>query len=203
MGDIVIGDKNVLGNNSRMIKIEMKNFFGCNLKEGEGGSDDSRMAEAEEAEFEEVKTVESPTQSGEKSEQLNLFAPCKNLQDLLLKDWFDKVSTNKVLYSKEWRTKLVADLMASEHGEYIARLWENQRKRNKIKGQFIGALKEAGVVKGADTLIARAVLGFADYSRDMEEKKEVNTLGKSIGEGKKEPYADWIKEYVGKTQRKR
>lgn len=54
MGDIVIGDKNVLGNNSRIIKIEMKNFFGSDFNKDESVPD-SGIVETEEADYEEVK----------------------------------------------------------------------------------------------------------------------------------------------------
>lgn len=53
MGDIVNGDKIIFGNNSRMIKIEMKNYFGSDPRR----DDDipkSGVVETEEAEYEEV-----------------------------------------------------------------------------------------------------------------------------------------------------
>lgn len=154
--------------------------------ETEGESDDDETGEVE----------------GDEEKNLNFKSPTIALQRMLEGGWFDIVSTNKELYNKEWRNKLVADLMASEHGAYIAKLWEKQRQRNKVKGQFVGALKEAGVMKGSDTFIARAVLGVADNTKDEEEKKEANTLGKNIGRWKNEPYVDWVKKYVDKTPQK-
>lgn len=53
MGDIVNGDKIVFGNNSRMIKIELKNYYSSNPEE-ENDNVNSGIVDAEEAEFEEV-----------------------------------------------------------------------------------------------------------------------------------------------------
>jgi hypothetical protein len=205
MGDIVIGDKNVLGNNSRIIKIDMKNYFGSDFNKDEGVPG-SNIVETEEAEYEEVKDsqqkeTDKDIKGGE--EKLNYTSPTIALKRMLEGDWFDKVSTNKGLYIKEWRTKLVADLMTSEHGTYIARLWEHKDKRATIKGQLIGTLVEAGVLNKNKSAVARAYLGISDNTRDVDEKKEANTFGKYIGQGDKEPYADWVKDYVEKTPQKK
>ena len=158
------------------------------------------------AEFEELKAGQQKERGnvdGVKDKKLNYQSPTIVLQRMLEGDWFDKVSTNKKLYNKEWRTKLVSDLMASEHGTYIATLWEHADKRQTIKGRLIGTLVGAGVLKTNNAAIARAFLGFSDNTRDEDEKREVNTFGKYIGEWKKEPYADWVKEYVDKTSQKK
>ena len=52
MGDIIFGDKNVLGNNCQIIKIEMKNYSGSDSPKNE--DPDSDIVDTEEAEFEEV-----------------------------------------------------------------------------------------------------------------------------------------------------
>ena len=62
MGDIVKGDKIVLGNNSRMIKIEIKNDFGSESKEEGDVANGSGIVETEDAEYEEV-NVESEGES--------------------------------------------------------------------------------------------------------------------------------------------
>jgi len=46
-------------------------------------------------------------------------------------------------------------------------------------------------------------LGISDKTRDDDEKREVNTFGTYIGRGKKEPYADWVKDYVDKMSQKK
>lgn len=159
----------------------------------------------DEAEFEEVKDDQpkEPVKDKEGNEEkLNYKSPTIALQRMLELDWFDKVSTNKGLYSKEWRSKLVADLMASEHRVYIARLWGHEDKRLTIKGRFIGTLVWAGVLSKNKSAVARAYLGISDNTRDADEKKEVNTFGKYIGQWEKEPYAKWVKDYVDKTPKK-
>ena len=95
--------------------------------------------------------------------------------------------------------KLVADLMVSKHGAYIAKLWEHDGKRPKIKANLIGTLVGAGVLTTNKSAIARTFLGISDKTRDEDEKREVNTFGTYIGRWKKEPYADWVKDYVSKS----
>ena len=156
---------------------------------------------AEEGEFEEVKDGQQyEKDNGKKGgdEKLNYASPTIPLQRMLEGDWFDKVSTNKALYKMEWRSKLVTDLMASEHGAHIARLWVNERKRLTIKGQFIGTLVGAGVLIENKSAVARAYLGISENTRDVDEKKEVNTFGNYIGQWKEVPYAGWVKDYVDK-----
>lgn len=53
MGDIVFGDKNVLGNNSRIINIEMKNYFGFDSNK-DTTTTNSENSDTEETEFEEM-----------------------------------------------------------------------------------------------------------------------------------------------------
>ena len=160
----------------------------------------------EEADYEEVKADKQKSNDkvdGVKDKKLNYKSPTIVLQRMLEGDWFDKNSTNKKLYNKEWRTKLVSDLMASSHGAYIATLWEHEDKRASIKGKLIGTLVGAGVLKSNKAAIARAFLGISDKTRDDDEKREVNTFGTYIGRGKKEPYADWVKDYVDKMSQKK
>jgi hypothetical protein len=160
----------------------------------------------EEADYEEVKADKQKSNDkvdGVKDKKLNYKSPTIVLQRMLEGDWFDKNSTNKKLYNKEWRTKLVSDLMASSHGAYIATLWEHEDKRASIKGKLIGTLVGAGVLKSNKSAIARAFLGISDKTRDDDEKREVNTFGTYIGRGKKEPYADWVKDYVDKMSQKK
>lgn len=93
--------------------------------------------------------------------------------------------------------------MVSKHGAYIAKLWEHDGKRPKIKANLIGTLVGAGVLTTNKSAIARTFLGISDKTRDEDEKREVNTFGTYIGRGKKEPYADWVKDYVDKMSQKK
>lgn len=142
-------------------------------------------------------TSSAPENStGDDNSKLNFFAPKKVLKEMLLEDWFDSICVNKDLYHKEWRENLVDGLMASEHRVYIAKQWQHADKWLTIKGQFVGALVWAGILRGSNLAIARTILGISHNTRNDEEKKEANTFAKYMGQGNKEPYADWIKTYV-------
>ena len=124
---------------------------------------------------------------------LNLFAPKKNLQIMLCEEWFDKVSADKKRYTTAWREKLVADLMASEYGEGIAMTWRNSDQRLQIKGRLIGALIAAGVINKKALAVART------YYNTNENRPEVKTLAKYMGDSRREFYTDWLKGYVAQS----
>jgi hypothetical protein len=119
---------------------------------------------------------------------LNYFAPRKNLQELLQQDWFVSFRTNKA-YDEQWTNSLVKALMESEWKDGIARDWSAVGERSKcmqIKGYVIGLLKDNGVLKGSYDSIAEAT-NLAENHR---------SLSKYMGEGKRQPYAAWVKAYV-------
>ena len=124
----------------------------------------------------------------EPTQELNYFAPTKNLQELLKKDWFDSVSTDQKKYTQEWRKALVEALMGSEYKDEIATLWAKKDKRLWVKCTLVGALKDARVIKGSYTQIAKTL--------DLGEDKPAETLAKYMGEGTSQPYFDWLEEYV-------
>ena len=121
-------------------------------------------------------------------EALNFFAPKKNLQELLKQAWFAEVRTD-AKYDARWKDSFVEALMASEYGEGIARQWAVKGVRNKrkqLKAYIVGLLKDEGVLKGSYDAIATMI--------DPNDKKR--TLATNMSRGKKQPYADWVKEYV-------
>lgn len=123
-------------------------------------------------------------------EKLNYFAPKRNLQELLKQSWFAAVRADKK-YDAVWTDSFVNALMASEYGEGIARQWSvkgAREKKNQLKGYVVGLLKDARVLKGSYDAIARKV-ALTD---------EVRTFSKYMSQGKKQPYADWVKEWVAK-----
>lgn len=138
--------------------------------------------------------------SGDDNSKLNFFAPKKVLKEMLLENWFDGICINKELFHKEWRENLVDELMASEYGAYIARLWEHQDKIPTIKGKFIGTLILSGVLKENKLAASRAILGIDNNTRDIDEKKEASTLANYMGQGKSEPYLGWIQDYVNQSK---
>ena len=113
---------------------------------------------------------------------LNYFAPMKNLQVMLCKEWFDKVSADKRKYTTAWREKFVADLMASEYRDKIAENWAKSDQRLQIKGRMIGALIAADVINKKALAVART------YYNINENTSEVKTLAKYMGDSRKEYY---------------
>lgn len=142
------------------------------------------------------------TESGANDNQPNLDTPRIVLQKTLQGSWFDDICTNATIYNKEWRVRLVADLMATEYGKYIAELWMYASKRQTVKGRFIGALALAGVLKGSNLSVARVFLGISKNTRDEDEKRDASTFANYMGKAVNEPYADWVRDYVAKTTRK-
>ena len=67
--------------------------------------------------------------------------------------------------------------------------WDDKGRHGKctqIKGYILGLLKDEGVLKGSyDSIAAR--VGLTDEPR---------TLSRYMGQGKKQPYAEWVKESV-------
>lgn len=123
-------------------------------------------------------------------EELNFFAPKKNLQELLKGAWFAEVRTDEK-YDSMWTDGFIEALMASEYGEGIARDWAvkgAREKKNLLKSHIVGLLKDAGVLKGSYDAIATKV-ALTDKPR---------TFSRSMAEGKHQPYAEWVKEYVAK-----
>ena len=133
-------------------------------------------------------TATAQSETEEPAQELNYFAPTKNLQELLKKDWFDSLSTDQGKYTQEWRKELVAALMDSEFKDEIATLWAKKDKTLWVKCTFVGALKDAKVIKGSYTQIAKML--------ELGEDKPAETLARYMGEGKNQPYYDWLVEYV-------
>lgn len=119
-------------------------------------------------------------------EELNYFAPKKNLQEMLKGEWFVELRTNEK-YDAQWTDEFVEALMESEWGDEIARDWAGNGKRNRvkqIKGYVVGLLSDAGVLKGSYGSIAER-MGMPGNPR---------TLSKYMSDGKLQGYAEWVRE---------
>lgn len=123
----------------------------------------------------------------EAEEVLNLFAPAKHLKLLLQEEWFAVLTTDDKRYNGAWAECFVDALMASAWGEQIARDWAVKDKRLTLKCMIVGMLKDAGVLRGSYSQIAKLL------NMDGE---NADTLAKYLGLGKKQAYADWITEYT-------
>lgn len=132
-------------------------------------------------------SASEPTEPTSAAEQpLNLFAPKKNLQELLRGAWFAEVRSN-ARYDAAWTDAFVEALMQSEHGEEIAREWAvkgERSKRTQLKAYVAGLLKDAGVLRGSYDAIAAKI--------DPNDQKR--SFSRYMSQGKRQPYADWVLE---------
>ena len=162
----------------------------------------------EEAEVVEEVPIECPEEvdasGGEEDEEpeLNYATPRIVLQNMLKAEKVRPAFNNPKKYNKEWTDQFIASLMASEHGAYIAKKWEETDQRNLLKGYIFGLLAASGVLKGSKLSIARAYLEISAKTTVPESKKKVNTFSSYMSKSrwKNEPYADWVLEYIGEPQ---
>ena len=134
------------------------------------------------------KLLEAEALRKEDSENvLNYFAPTKNLKVLLTEEWFGMLTTDEKRFTPKWLHGFVDALMASEWRDQIASDWAVADKRLGLKCMIIGVLKDAGVIRGSYNSIGKLL--------DMDSENPA-TLAKYMGMGKKQPYAEWIADYV-------
>lgn len=134
--------------------------------------------------------AEQPQPTSAAEQPLNLFAPKKNLQELLRGKWFAEVRSN-ARYDAAWTDAFVEALMQSEHGEEIAREWAvkgERSKRTQLKAYVAGLLKDAGVLRGSYDAIAAKI--------DPNDQKR--SFSRYMSQGKRQPYADWVLENAQK-----
>ena len=140
------------------------------------------------AQEERRKLLEAEATRKEDSEDvLNYFAPAKNLKVLLTEEWFGMLTADEKRFTTKWLHGFVDALMASEWRDQIASDWAVADKRLGLKCMIIGLLKDAGVIRGSYNSIAKLL--------DMDNENPA-TLAKYMGMGKKQPYAEWIVDYV-------
>ena len=126
------------------------------------------------------------------SAPLNFFAPTKNLMELLKEVWFKEVRTSGK-YNEQWTDGFISALMTTEWKDDIARDWAikgKRNKRNQIKGHIVGLLADGDVLKGSYDSIA-AKVGVTDEPR---------SFSRYMGEGKNQPYAEWVKNYINEQK---
>lgn len=114
------------------------------------------------------------------------FAFARTMIDVLGQDWFMQIRTDKK-YNKQWIKQFLTDLMHSEWRDAIADEWMKSDRHLMIICAMIGALREAGVIKCRYRSVAlKLKLG----------QVKVDTMERYMGEGKKQPYFEWICNYV-------
>lgn len=124
----------------------------------------------------------------QQGEQLNYFAPKNSLQMFLKEGWFKEVRSSDK-YDEVWTDNFVDTLMSSKFKDNIAKDWAHKKgsrnKRNQIKGWIVGLLFDNGVLKGYKNEIAKECELTRDY----------------LSQGKDQPYAEWVKDYVAGTKK--
>ena len=88
-------------------------------------------------------------------------------------------------FDAEWLGGYMAALMGSEYREELARNWAVGNKRDIIVCLIVGALKEAHVLNGT----------YSDIARKMDEAN-ARTLAKYIGQAKRHAITEWTIEYL-------
>ena len=126
----------------------------------------------------------------EQQRELNYFAPANSLKRLLKGSWFAEVRSNDD-YDEEWTDGFVEALMQSEYRDQIALEWGKEGKPLQIRGHIVGLLKDAEVLKGSYDKIAEII--------SLTQKPR--TFSKYMGAGKRQPFADWVKDYVSPQER--
>jgi len=138
------------------------------------------------------KLIREQAEAGKQADgqQLNYFAPMVHLQELLKGEWFKELRCSNQ-YDEQWTDRFVWALMTSEWRDQIAHDWSAggaRNRRTQIKGYIVGLLKDAGVLKGSYDSIAR-MIDATDDSR---------VFSKYMGNGKQQPYEEWVKDYISK-----
>ena len=155
-----------------------------------GALDDEKNNEgnAEADNFEEVEKDKEDENQNHSEEELNYFQPSIHLKELLSGDWFWDFCSDKK-YNDVWRKYFVDALMSSEYKDVIAIDWAIKGERGRkdlVKGRIIGCLHDAGVLNGSYREIASSIWGKDVCAR----------YAFYLGQGKKQPYHEWICEYV-------
>lgn len=178
----------------------IRNNYGPNIEVNEGGvvhfqQTKEGLWQTVDAEVVDVEIDGSDTKENKHKnppEELSIFAPKKNMQELLKQKWFADVRTDEK-YDAEWTDGFIEALMASEYGEGIARDWAvtgARDKKNQMKAYVVGLLKDGGVLKGSYVAIGNKT-GLNNKER---------TFSTNMSRGKKQPYAEWVKDYVSGTE---
>ena len=149
-----------------------------------------------EAETDELMEMATDITQPPQEDELNYFQPQLHLKRLFAAEWFELCRT-KDAYTQEWGEGIIDALMASKWRDNIARDWSVKRKRTALIGYIMGVLKDAGVLKGSYGSIAKKV---GIIVNEESKRDPYKTFADYMARGKKQPYALWVKESVGKME---
>lgn len=171
------GDHNTFNAGSMLVKFVQNNYN--RVPGGWASADDDDYTEYEEVDAR--KTADPFIK-----EEPNYFQAGRFLKSVLCEDWFEEVRTHK-RYTTNWRNEFVDALLESDYGWDIAKAWEDENRREALKGYLVGCLKDCNVISGAYDQIAR-LMGYGDDN--------YRSFSRSLERGRKKPFYSWIEEYV-------
>lgn len=122
----------------------------------------------------------------------NVYAPGIITKQILKLPNVLALVTDRQKYNAEWIDKFIDTLMASEHGDGIAKDWQNIRKRDKIPALIAGTLVKAGVFPDNKALLARTIRKGYDFH------VKTDCYSTYMGKTEEQPYLDWVLHYVKK-----
>lgn len=128
---------------------------------------------------------------------LNYFAPTNSLKRFL-NDLGDGVEWQEG-FDEAWIETFVEELMQSEWRDVIARGWAVKGARDKktmIKAYVVGLLCDAQAFKGVDIDGKVKKANYNTISKVVNNGEEQRTIAKYMSDGKKQPYASWVLDYV-------
>lgn len=120
------------------------------------------------------------------TEDSNHFAIVKSITVKMERFWSEKVITDK-RFNLSFIEHLLNELLDSEWGKAIVQDWRIMSKRDKLECKIIGAMKDAGISGFSYNALAPII---------SQIEKIPDSIANYLGQGKDEPYFDWICEYV-------
>ena len=119
--------------------------------------------------------------------QEKTFAIKKRLKDFLNEDWFDEFSNDSGKYTKDWREKMIDDLIESEYGDELVQMWNKKPSpKNLIKCSLAGALIDTDVLIVKYNKLAPR-LGISIKNKTLEDY---------MGSKKIKDVLKWLREYL-------
>lgn len=114
----------------------------------------------------------------------------------MTRTYFPKCSTALAKdYNAEWLNTYMTALMDSKHKDAIAADWKDVTIRKQVYCAILGALKDKGVFKGSYAALAEMIYDGDSDETEKDRKRNLRTLGKYIGEGKKHVIGKWTENY--------
>ena len=144
-----------------------------------------------------IASIIAAINADEESKPVDNIDPTKELKDKLAGDWFAEVCFDPNYYNRNWTDNFIDNLMQSKYGKNIENNLKIEKRRRIYIGMIVGALAEAGILKGSKLSIAEAYIkpDTKFYNKEENEKK-VSTFANYMGRCKKEEFLGWVKYYV-------